>query len=166
MLPELLAAIFLICFSISIMFFVPLIFGAPYEPSRKKRIQQIIKLASPKRGEKMIDLGSGDGRIVAEFAKLGIESYGYEINPWLVFYSKIRYRKLKNAHFRWRNFWRTNLNKFDIIVSFQIHYVMKKMQKKLEKELTKPTKIISEKWEFPNWKINKQEGLVKLYLRK
>lgn len=162
---QLFLAIFFIIFSISVLMFVPLIFGAPYEPSSKKRIEQIIKLANVKKGEKMVDLGSGDGRIVAEFAKLGIESYGYEINPWLVLYSKIRYWKLKNAHFYCKNFWHTNLSKFDIIVSFQIHYVMKKMQRKLEKELKKPTKIISEKWEFPGWKPKKQLGLARLYIK-
>jgi len=166
MLLELILAIILIIFSISMLLFVPLIFGAPYEPSRKKRIQQILKIANPKKTDKIIDIGSGDGRIVAEFAKKQIESHGYEINPWLVLYSKIKYHKLKYAHFHWTNFWQKNLNKFDIIISFQINYIMKKLQKKLNKEIKKPTKIISEKWEFPDWKPKKQIGLIRLYTLK
>lgn len=37
---------------------------------------------------KLVDLGSGDGRIVIEAAKKGYEAVGYEINPWLVLYSR------------------------------------------------------------------------------
>lgn len=42
------------------------------------------------RGAKgsLVDLGSGDGRIVIEAARLGLRSEGLELNPWLVAYSR------------------------------------------------------------------------------
>ena len=36
----------------------------------------------------IVDLGSGDGRIVIEAAKRGIPAEGVELNPWLVLYSR------------------------------------------------------------------------------
>ena len=38
---------------------------------------------------KLIDLGSGDGRIVFAAARCGYFTTGYEQNLWLVFYSKL-----------------------------------------------------------------------------
>lgn len=40
---------------------------------------------APKR---VADLGSGDGRIVIALAEQGFPSCGYELNPWLVWYSR------------------------------------------------------------------------------
>lgn len=39
---------------------------------------------------KLVDLGSGDGRVIIEAAKQGIPSMGIELNGWLVLYSKWR----------------------------------------------------------------------------
>src|SRR3989344_9046692 len=54
-----------------------------------------IRLAADgiKKGEKVIDLGSGDGRLMIAFAKKGCSVEGVEINPILVLISKIWIRK-------------------------------------------------------------------------
>ena len=90
MILELILGILFIIISISLLLFIPLIIGAPFEPSKDDRIKSILKLASPKKKDRIVDLGSGDGRIVIVFAEKGYESHGYEINPWLVLYSIIK----------------------------------------------------------------------------
>ncbi|MCW8965184.1 MAG: class I SAM-dependent methyltransferase, partial [Candidatus Pacearchaeota archaeon] len=116
-------------------------------------------------GDKMVDLGSGDGRIVIAFAKKGIEAHGYEINPILVLYSKYKIRKLKlnNAKIFWKSFWKANLDSYDIIVLFQYKSLMNKIYFKLKKELKKSAKIISYHWKFYNLDIKKKTGDVYLY---
>ena len=42
----------------------------PYVPSPPEVVDRMLRLAQPKAGELLIDLGSGDGRIVIEAAKL------------------------------------------------------------------------------------------------
>eukprot|EP00049_Salpingoeca_infusionum_P005274 m.90351 g.90351 ORF g.90351 m.90351 type:complete len:179 (+) comp12915_c0_seq3:331-867(+) len=62
----------------------------PYIPTTKSQVDAIVKLCRGRPGP-FLDLGSGDGRIVIEVAKqLGIPSHGIELNPWLVFFSKLR----------------------------------------------------------------------------
>ena len=168
MILELTLGIVFITISISLLLFIPLIIGAPFEPSRDDRIKTILKLASPRKKDKIVDLGSGDGRIVIAFAEKGYESHGYEINPWLVLYSIInsKIKRVKNAHFHLGNFWNKNLSKYNTIILFQIGYIMPNLEKKIKKECKAKTKIVSNKWTFPNLKPVKKENNVKLYIIK
>lgn len=141
-------------------------FGAPFQPSSNKALKEILTLAKVKRGDKIADLGSGNGKIIIEFAKRGAEAHGFEINPLLVWLSRWRIRKLglqKKAFVHWKNFMRADLSKFSIITSFQISYIMPGLESKLKKELKRGSKIISNTWKFPNWKPKKTIGHVYLY---
>jgi len=77
-----------------------LLSDAPYLPSYKKSsdekcLNELFEFLEEYRNKKIkfIDLGSGDGRIVIEFAKRNYESYGVEINPFLVLLSKWKIKK-------------------------------------------------------------------------
>ena len=150
----------------SFFFIFPWVYGAPFEPTSKEKVKKIIELSKIKKGEKTADLGSGDGRIVIELAKKGAEAHGYEINPILVFLSrrKIKKQGLENKAFiHWKNFWKENLKKYDLITIFQFHTIMKKLGKKFKKELKPKTKIISYYWKIPGWQIIKNKGNIFLY---
>ena len=159
----------LILFILMIVFLIWLsgfFFGAPFEPILKRRLNRMIKLANAKKGNKVVDLGSGNGKIIIAFAKKGIESHGYEINPLLVWISRRRIKKLgleDKAFIHWKNFMNQNLHEYNVICIFQIWYMMDKLEKKLKKELKKGSKIVSNTWKFPNLKIKKQNKGVYLY---
>ena len=36
----------------------------------------------------LVDIGSGDGRLVVEAARMGFRATGVELNRWLVYYSR------------------------------------------------------------------------------
>ena len=151
-----------IVFILSIFFIFPWITGAPYEPTHKKQLKQILKFANIKKNDKIVDLGSGDGRLVIEFAKKGSNAYGFEINPFLVLFSRIKIKKLgleKNATIYWKSFWKADLSKYNIIVLFQFKTIIKSLQNKIIKESKTNTKIISNTWEFPKWKYKKRNGV-------
>lgn len=163
-----LSIIFTSLISITVLIFIiiPLMFGASYEPSRIKIIHQMLKFSKPKSSDKMVDLGSGDGKIVFEFAKKGIESHGYEINPVLVFWSKRKAKKLNlqnKAFFHWKNFWKADISKFNIVTIFQFYHLMPFLERKLFAELPKGAKILSNKWKFPKIKPENQKGNVYFY---
>ncbi|MBI2054421.1 MAG: methyltransferase domain-containing protein, partial [Candidatus Staskawiczbacteria bacterium] len=132
------------------MFFdsvIPFMFwGAFYAETEDKKIEKMIEFANIKPGEKAVDLGAGDGRIVIALAKKGIEAHGYEINPILVAKAKDKIEKagLKGKAFmHWGNFWKKDISGFDIIIIFGISFIMKKLGKKLKKEAKDGSKIIS-----------------------
>eukprot|EP00126_Sphaerothecum_destruens_P008287 Sdes_comp20163_c0_seq2m13320 len=70
----------------------------PAEKSQRAALFSCIRTQTDSRlweGKKtsllLADLGSGDGRVVIDAVHaLGIPSHGYELNPWLVIYSRWR----------------------------------------------------------------------------
>ena len=161
---------FLLLFALifSIFFLWPFLFGAPFEPTSNKKIKKMIKLARIKKGDKAVDLGSGDGRIVIALAKAGAEAHGYEINPFLVLLSRRKIKKagLKGRAFiHWKNFWNINFRRYNLVMLFQFHTIMDKLRKKLEKELKPKSRIVSYYWKFPKWKPIKKIENIYLYIK-
>lgn len=141
-------------------------FGAPFQSSSNKAMKIILQLAKPDKKQRVADLGSGNAKILIEFAKRGVESHGFEINPFLVWLSRRRIKNLhlqKKAFIHWKNFMKSDLSEFNIITSFQISYIMPGLENKLKKELRKGAKVISNTWKFPNWEPKKTIGHVYLY---
>ena len=143
--------------------------GAIYVPSTGKRIKKMISIVDSRPGEKAADLGAGDGRLVVALAQKGIEAHGYEINPMLVWRARRNINKagLKGKAFiHWRNFWNENLSNFDIIIVYGISFIMKKLEKKLNKEIKNNTRVVSNAYSFPTWTPTKKEESVYLYIKK
>jgi cyclopropane fatty-acyl-phospholipid synthase-like methyltransferase len=128
----------------------------------------MIDLAQPKAGEKMADLGSGDGRIVMEFAKLGIDSHGFEINTELALLaeSKILDAALdEKAFIHISDFWNEDLSSFDIVVIYGMTSVMQLLEDKLLQELKPGSRVLSAIFHFPNWQPTSQKDNISLYIR-
>jgi hypothetical protein len=92
------ATAFLVVFNlVSIPFALPKLrsfVGAPFVPSSRQAFQAVLdNVPELRRADlKMVDIGSGDGRLVMEASRRGINAVGIELNPWLVFISKMRLR--------------------------------------------------------------------------
>src|SRR6478672_4340850 len=75
---------------------------APYYPTPETIVEKMLQLGGLKAGEKMFDLGSGDGRIVIMAAqKFHAEAIGIELDKDLCKQSLARIQKLgleKSAH--------------------------------------------------------------------
>src|SRR5215472_12875090 len=68
---------------------------APYYPTPETIVEKMLQLAELKAGEKMCDLGSGDGRIVIMASqRFHADAIGVEIDPKMVKQSLDRIRKL------------------------------------------------------------------------
>ncbi len=163
----LILVIILILF-LSIFFLIPFLFGAPYDITRKESMKHIVMLTDPGKKDKIAELGSGDGRVCIALAKKhkGSKIHGFEINPFLVWYSRRKIRKLRlnnQIKIYWKNFWRISFKDYNKIVLFQFSSIMKRMEDKIEKELKPKSHIISHNWKLPNYKIKKKLGKKKAF---
>ncbi len=140
-------------------------FGAPYAALSKKRIKTMKELLNPKQGKKLLDLGSGDGRIVIAFNNDGIDAYGIELNPILVLVSKFKMRKqkLKSKKIIFGDYWRHDFSKYNYITVWVVPPTMGRLEKKLLKELKPGALVASNHLKFPNWKYSKKKNDVYLY---
>ena len=66
-----------IALALILIFGYVILFGAPFLPTLKNQIEAIFELLDLKEGQTLIELGSGDGRILLEAAKRGINVVGY-----------------------------------------------------------------------------------------
>jgi len=89
-----------------LLFCFVILFGAPFLPTLKKQINPIFDLLDLTEGQTLIELGSGDGRILYEAGKRGLYAVGYELNPILVLYSIIKTWKYRSkVRIIWGNYW-------------------------------------------------------------
>lgn len=141
-------------------FVLPIIRGAIFLPTFPKTVEKMIKVAKLSPGQKAVDLGSGDGRILIALAKQGVYTHGYEINPFLVLISRYRIRKAnlqKHAFVHWKSLWKADLTQMDAVFIFGISYIMKNLELKLKKELPEGAIVISNAFLFPSWKETKKD---------
>jgi hypothetical protein len=126
------------------------ILGAPYLPVRRADEEAIFKLAELKPGQTLIDLGSGDGRMLTAAAQRGLKAIGYEVNPVLYLWSVARtWRHRRLVTVKLGDYWTRSLPAADAIYVFLIKHHMARLDRKLTGELTQPTKVISYIYELP-----------------
>lgn len=154
-----------------ILFFfltVALFTGAPYVPSQKKAVRRMIELADIASNDSIYDLGSGDGRLLFEAAKQTTGNIiGIEINPLLVLLTQIKkilYQQTPHVHCVWGNFWKTDLSAADVVFVYLLPWKMEALQKKLQQELKPGTRVVSNSFIFPQWKMTKKDEQLSLYV--
>ena len=84
--------VFWVLMGIILIFCITAFTGAPFVPSRNKDLQEVFaKLYPIKKSDYLVDLGSGDGKVLKAANAYGARALGVEINPFLYAYSKLRF---------------------------------------------------------------------------
>ncbi len=145
----------IIVFTVGIAGLVSLRRGAFFVPTNKAAVSSMIEGLRVEPGDRAVDLGSGDGRIVIALAGTGAEAHGYEHNPILVWWSRHKIRKAGlsgRAFIHCSNFWNNDFSGFTVVTVFGISYIMAALEAKLKKEAKPGTRIASYTFPFPTLK--------------
>lgn len=140
--------------------------GAIYYPTTDSGVDEMLKISQLTSKDTLIDLGSGDGRILIAAARLGAKSIGYEINPFLVLKSRRLIKQLKLdklALVKWKSFWKADFNEATVITVYLFPHLMKRLQKLLEKKLKHRVKVVSNDYQFPDLKPALKSNKIYLY---
>lgn len=135
----------------------------PYLPASKKQIEHVLHFihestsAIGTRNARLIDLGSGDGRIVMETAALNIPSVGVELNRWLVMWSSMsavrRFGVFSASPPRPRfyraDLFRTDLRNYNYVILFGVESMMPAIADKLAAELTPGSYFVACRFPLP-----------------
>ncbi|EJD75475.1 hypothetical protein LOAG_17385 [Loa loa] len=86
----------------------------PYVPATPQQLQNVATALSvcPTKVSPLVDLGSGDGRVVLQCARAGYLSVGLELNIPLILYSRWRARRECLSHLT--KFYRKDIFKADL----------------------------------------------------
>ena len=127
----------------------------PFITSPDNVTLEMLNAAGVKRGDHVIDLGSGDGRIVILAAKrFEATGLGVEINPRLVEISKTNARNAgvaDKAEFREQDLFKTDLAAATAITMYLLPDVNLQLRPSLLK-LKPGTRIVSHDWDMGDWK--------------
>jgi SAM-dependent methyltransferase len=136
--------------------------GIPCLPTHRAQARKMIELARIQPGQTVIDLGAGHGRLLFLAAEAGAEAIGYELNPILVLYIKIRalLSRQKKVRVYWRSLYKADVSRADTVFCFLFESYMRQVEEKLFAEMRPGAKIIAYVFSFPNKKfVLKTEGV-------
>jgi predicted O-methyltransferase YrrM len=134
---------------------------APYYPTPEPVVERMLKFAGLKPGEKLFDLGSGDGRIVIIAAqKFHANATGVEIDAELVKQSSERIHALgleKSARIVRGDILRQDYSSADVLAVYLLPRSNERLRPMLEKQLRNGTRIVAHDFVFRGWTPEREE---------
>ncbi len=127
-------------------------------PTPQPLVETMIDMAKLTSADFLIDLGSGDGRIVIAAAKRGIRAIGIEYNPDMVELSKrnaAREGVADKTDFIQADFYEYDLSKATVITMFLLPEINLKLRPKLL-ELEPGTQIITNTFSMNDWHFDEK----------
>jgi hypothetical protein len=129
---------------------------APYYPTPETIVDRMLDLGGLKAGEKMFDLGSGDGRIVIMAAqKYHADSTGVELDSDLAQSSAAKIRQLgleKNARIIYGDILKQDYSSADLLTVYLLPESNIKVRPILDAQLKKGARIVAHDFEIGGWK--------------
>ena len=123
-------------------------------------VDEIMQLARVGPDDYVVDLGSGDGRLViAAVAKYKARGgFGVDINPMMITLSNQNAAKAGVAdrvHFYERDLFATDVGEATVVTVYLLPSIMGKVEKKLLAELKPGTRVVVHDFPFPTWTPDK-----------
>lgn len=140
---------------------------APWVPSPLDTVRNMLRLADVREGERVYDLGSGDGRVLAVAAtEFGARAVGVELNPLAYLWSRL-FVLLKEhggeIEVRWTNLFDVDLRDADVVTMYLVQKTNIRLMPKLSRELRHGARVVSNAFNFPGWKHVAQVNNIRLY---
>jgi hypothetical protein len=129
--------------------------SVPYVPTPQAVVDRMLAMAKVTAEDYLIDLGSGDGRIVVTAAKkFGTRGFGVDLNPVRIDEANANARKAgvtDKVAFYQRNLFETDLAQATVITMYLLPRVNLQLRPKLL-ELKPGTRLVSHDFDMGDWK--------------
>jgi len=132
---------------------------SPFVPSNQENVERMVRLANLRPGDTVMDLGSGDGRIVmtAVQSLSGVRGVGVEINAELVDKATdaAQAQGLGNrVRFLHQNAFDADLRQADVIFMWLFPELMRLLRPKILAEARPGTRVVTASWDLGNWPVD------------
>lgn len=128
---------------------------APYVPTVEEDVELMLDVAEVRPGDYVIDLGSGDGRIVIAAARRGARAHGVEIEPDLVELSRRNAREAgveDRATFAEGDLFEADISEATVVTLYLFPEVNIALRPKLLAELEPGTRVVSNSFDMGDWR--------------
>jgi len=127
----------------------------PYVPTPQDVVERMLEIAKVGPHDYLIDLGSGDGRIVVTAArKYGTRGFGVDLNPERIRESTVNARRAgvsEKVAFYHRDLFETSLTDATVITMYLLPQVNIELRPRLL-ELKPGTRLVSHDFDMGDWK--------------
>ncbi|WP_343520288.1 methyltransferase domain-containing protein [Sphingomonas sp.] len=126
----------------------------PYVPTPPEVVEGMLDMAGLKPGERLIDLGSGDGRIPMAAVRRGASALGVEIDSDLVARAraKARFAGLEGrVHFVRDDLFTVSLRDADVVTLYLLPDVNERLKPKLLSEMKPGARVVSHAFDMGDW---------------
>jgi SAM-dependent methyltransferase len=139
----------------------------PYLPSTEVAVDEMLRLAGTGPDDLVVDLGSGDGRVVIAAARdYGARGLGIEIDPKLVKESEANARQAGVAGrvaFRQGDVLLADYRAASVVTLYLLPNLVDKLKPRLLAELKPGTRIVAHDYGFSDWKPDRSVVVSKTY---
>ena len=118
----------------------------PYVPTPQDVVERMLDMAKVKPGEYLIDLGSGDGRIVVTAAQRGARAFGVDLNPQRVKEAVANAAKAgvsDRATFAVRDLFDTDVSKADVVTTYLLPLVNLDVRPRLLEQMRPGARLVT-----------------------
>jgi tRNA G37 N-methylase Trm5 len=133
---------------------------APYVPTPKGVVERMLEIAKVRHDDFLIDLGSGDGRIIVTAAKkFGTRGFGVDLDPTRINEANENARKAgvtDKVAFYQQDLFKTDLAQASVITMYLLPRVILELRPKLL-ELKPGTRIVSHDYSMGEWEADHHE---------
>ncbi|WP_423604999.1 class I SAM-dependent methyltransferase [Sphingomonas sp. MS122] len=126
----------------------------PYVPTPPEVVEGMLDMAGLKPGERLIDLGSGDGRIPMAAVRRGASALGVEIDSDLVARAraKARFQGLEGrVHFVRDDLFTVSLRDADVVTLYLLPNINERLKPKLLSEMKPGARVVSHAFDMGDW---------------
>jgi len=156
---------FILLFGVVVL---PAFFGSPWHPLLPGTIRKILDFADVQPGEKIYDLGSGDGRVLIQAARhYGAKGVGLEIDPVKVWVARklARWAGVSDrVQIERKNFLDFDFRDADVIYVYLTHQALDKLIPKILPYLKPSTRIVSYRFCLGNRQPSKTNSKQNLFM--
>ena len=131
----------------------------PYVPTPNNVVERMLDLTDVKSSDYVIDLGSGDGRIVIAAAKRGANGHGIDLDPERIAEARENARREGvdgQIMFMEENIFDTDFSEASVITMYLLPSVNKKLRPELINKLQPGTQVVSHSFDMGSWKADKK----------
>ena len=131
---------------------------APYATTPESVVEQMLLLARVGPDDFVVDLGSGDGRVViAAVKKFNARGgFGVDIDSSLVDYANAKAQAegvADRAKFHLRDLFKTDIREASVVTVYLLPRGMNKLRSKLLAELNPGTRVVAHDYQFQGWPV-------------